>query len=94
MSFTRPRPRPFEEGSVALAAVRVDLDTMVICGSGDLAGLAGAAGDVRGVETAEVVAKQLRLVARHGSGVLSRLMELADLCDVNVEMIVVFPLRS
>ena len=75
-------------------AKAADLDSVVLCGSGDLEGLAGAAGDVRGVVLAEVVAKQLRLVARHGDGVLSRVLEVADLCDVDVEMIVVFPLHS
>ena len=77
-----------ERSSLALNHVDA-FDDVVICGTGDLSLLRSLFGDVRGVASVGLFVGQLRLVIRHGCGVLCRLVELADLADVDISLVIV-----
>ena len=66
-------------------------DNVVICAGGDLRTLLAVFGDVHGVESVGLFVGQLRLVVRHGRGVLCRLVELAEAADVDITLVVVVP---
>jgi hypothetical protein len=68
-----------------------EFDHVVICGAGDMTLLGEAFSDVRGVESVVTRPEQVQLVVRHRSGILCRLVELADLSDVDITLVVVLP---
>lgn len=77
-----------ERSSPALNNVDT-FDDVVICGTGDLSSLQSLFGDVRDVASVGLFVGQLRLVIRHGCGVLCRLVELADLAEVEITLVIV-----
>ena len=65
------------------------LDAIVICGLGDLRSFGNLAGEVRGVESVGVSADRIRAVVRPGPGVLARLIDLAETCKIDIELVFV-----
>lgn len=77
--------------SVAREYRPTELSVVVLYGAGDLASLADAFGDVPEVAAITVLCDQIEIAIRGGQQNLSRLIELATLCDVELLAVILLP---